>query len=94
MKSVREILSDFDWDKRKYITKEFQDYGYRLAEQLNDLRHKALYIKLAKEMPRAMLEEALSFVKSASKVKSRAKLFMWKLEELRKEGKGKLNKLN
>ncbi|HUW22355.1 MAG TPA: hypothetical protein VMW41_06865 [Candidatus Bathyarchaeia archaeon] len=84
MQSIKSILGDFDWDKKKYISREFQDYGYRLAEQLHDLSHKALYIKLAKELPRVMLEEALNFVKDAPNVKSRAKLFMWKLKELKK----------
>jgi len=87
--SVRDVLSDFDWDKDKYISREFQDYGYRLAEELNDLKHKALYIKLAKELPRAMLEEARNFVKDAKSVKNPARLFMWKLTELRKEKKKK-----
>ncbi len=86
--SVRDILGGFDWDEKKYISKEFQDYGYRLAEELNDLKHKALYIKLAKELPRPLLEEARSFVKDASNVRSRAKLFMWKLGELKREKKG------
>ncbi|MBN1263634.1 MAG: hypothetical protein JW991_04735 [Candidatus Pacebacteria bacterium] len=84
MFSLNDILKDFDWDKKKYISKEFQDYGYRLAEALNDLKHKALYIKLAKETPRGLLEEALNFVKGADKVKSRGRLFMWKLKELKK----------
>lgn len=84
MQSLGDILHDFDWDKKKYISQEFQDYGYRLAEKLYDLEHKALYIKLAKEFPRSVLESALSFVKDANNVKSRAKLFMWKLKELKK----------
>ena len=87
MQSIQAVLANFDWDKRKYIAHEFQDYGYRLAEQLHDLKHKALYIKLAKNHPRQMLEEALNFVKGASNVKSRARLFMWKLKELKKEEK-------
>lgn len=87
VQSVGDILADFDWGKKKYIAYEFQDYGYRLAEQLGDLEHKALYIKLAKEMPRGILEEALNFVKGASEVRSKPKLFMWKLEELKKEKK-------
>jgi len=36
--------------KNKYISREFQDYGYRLAEELNDLKRVALYIKYAKEL--------------------------------------------
>lgn len=85
--AIGDVLKDFDWDEKKYISREFQDYGYRLAEELNDLKHKALYIKLAKELPRAILEEARSFVKDASNVKNPARLFMWKLTELRKKKK-------
>lgn len=85
MQPMGDILKDFDWDKKKYITREFQDYGYRLAEELGDLKHKSLYIKLAKELPRKLLEEARTFVKDASNVKSPGKLFMWKLSELKKE---------
>lgn len=83
---IRDILSDFDWDEDKYISREFQKYGYDLAEELNDLKHKALYIKLAKELPRALLEEARNFVKDARNVQNPAKLFMWKLNQLRKAG--------
>ena len=82
--SIGDILKNFDPEEKKYISREFQDYGYRLAEELRDLRHKALYIKLAKETPRALLEEARNFVKDAANVKSRARLFMWKLKELKK----------
>jgi len=86
---IGDVLKDFDWDKKKYISREFQDYGYRLAEELSDLKHKALYIKLAKELPRKILEEARNFVKDASNVKNPARLFMWKLAELRKKKKKK-----
>lgn len=86
---IGDVLKDFDWDKDKYISREFQKYGYELAEELSDLKHKALYIKLAKELPRAILEEARNFVKDASNVKNPARLFMWKLAELRKKKKKK-----
>lgn len=85
LQSVGDILSKFKRDEDKYISREFQKYGYDLAKELNDLKHKALYIKLAKETPRALLEEARNFVKDAGKVRSRGKLFMWKLKELRDE---------
>lgn len=89
MQLIGDILKDFDWDKKKYISREFQDYGYRLAEELNDLEHKALYIKLAKELPRRILEEARNFVKSAYGTRNQAKLFMWRLGQLKKEQKQK-----
>ncbi len=84
-KLVGDILKKFDKDEDKYISREFQKYGYDLAEELGDLKHKALYIKLAKEGPRGFLEAARSFVKDAYNVKSKPKLFMWKLSELKKQ---------
>lgn len=87
MKSIGQILADFDPLEDKYISYEFQKYGYDLAVELGDLKHKALYIKLAKEEPRALLEQARNFVKDAGKVKSKARLFMWRLQQLKKERK-------
>ncbi len=69
-----------------YITREFQDYGYRLAVKLNDMEHKGLYIKMAKEEKRSVLERALRFVID-SKARSKAKLFMWKVKQLREQEK-------
>ena len=79
-------------DKKKYISQEWQDYAYRLAVALDDLKNKSLYMKLAKETPRAWLEEAKNFVKDAYEVKSKARLFMWKLKEIRKEKKNEKKK--
>ena len=67
-------------DKGGYITQEFQDFGYRLAVELNDLEHKSLYIRMAKQVDRLLLERALSFV-SDSQARSKAKLFMWKVKK-------------
>lgn len=66
----------------KYITREFQDFGCRIAEELADPKHTALYIKLAKEKPRALLEEALRWVSDYPEARNKGKLFMWKLKEL------------
>ncbi|OGY26661.1 MAG: hypothetical protein A2Z11_00535 [Candidatus Woykebacteria bacterium RBG_16_43_9] len=65
---------------------EFQEYGIWLSEQLHDRRHKALYIKLAKEKPRPRLEIARLFaIDYPTKSVNRGRLFMWKLVELEKE---------
>lgn len=82
---LKDILVSFNPLKDKYISAEFQKYGYDLAMELGDPEHKALYIKLAKETPRGILEAARNFVKDASKVKSRARLFMWKLKQIKEE---------
>lgn len=70
-------------DSAKYISHEFQNYGYRLAVDLDDLAHKSLYIRLAKTMPRQILEQARSFAVDAEHAKSKARLFMWKMKEIR-----------
>lgn len=86
------VLKDYKLeDKGGYITREFQDYGYRLAMELGDEKHKALYIKLAKTADRRLLEKALSFVKDAG-AKNPGALFMWKLQQLRVEEQVKRNK--
>ncbi len=86
---IGDILQKFNPVEDKYISREFQKYGYDLAEELGDIEHKSLYIKLAKQLPRPLLERARYFVKDAGNVKSRPKLFMWKVSQLKKELKGK-----
>lgn len=85
--TVGDILQKFVKDEDKYISREFQKYAYELAKELNDLTHKSLYMRLAKNTPRGLLDTARNFVKDASSVKSRARLFMWKLSQLKNEKK-------
>lgn len=87
MQSIRQILKKFDPQKDKYISREFQSYGIYLAEELDDYKHKSLYIKLAKTTHRSILEKALSFV-ADSNARNKGALFMWKLSQL-KAGKDK-----
>lgn len=84
MKSIRDILDEKKaGDKNKYISREYQDYGYRLATELSDLNHKSLYIRLAKTVDRAILETCRRFVID-SNADNKGALFMWKLKGLRK----------
>lgn len=85
MQKVGTILKSFNPMEDKYISREFQAYGVYLSEMLDDYKHKALYIRLAKTVPRAILEKALSFVKD-SNARNKARLFMWKMKELRTAG--------
>ncbi len=87
--NVLEGVLDKLEERKKYIKKEFQAYGLKLAEELNDWENKSLYIKLAKNTPRHLLEKAFYFVKDQpkGKVRSKAKLFMWKLKQLKDEKK-------
>jgi hypothetical protein len=93
MQSIKDVLKSAKqkeiFDKHKYVTKEFQDYGYRIASKLGETKNVSLYIKLAKEKPRALLDQAFSFAIDYPNAKNRGKLFMWKLTELEKERKTK-----
>ncbi len=82
VQQIGDILSRFNPLEDKYISREFQSYGIYLAESLDDYKHKALYIRLAKTVPRAILEKALSFVKDAN-AKNKGRLFMWKMKKLK-----------
>ncbi|MBI2465593.1 hypothetical protein HYV64_05620 [Candidatus Shapirobacteria bacterium] len=79
-------LSETLKQRKKYIKNEFQAFGLQLAEELDDWKNKSLYIRLAKKTDRKLLESALYFVKdhSPKAVRSPARLFMWKLKELKK----------
>lgn len=83
MKSLKQLLGDKQVVKNKYVSREWQDYGYRLARELGDEAHTSLYIKLAKTEKREVLEQARRFVIDSNADKKGA-LFMWKMKELRK----------
>jgi hypothetical protein len=85
MQKVGDIINKYKLeDTDKYVSREFQKYAYDLANELGDMAHKSLYMKLAKETPRILLEKARSFVKDAQNARSKGRLFMWKLGELKK----------
>ena len=78
-------LSETLAKRKKYIKNEFQAYGLQLAEELDDWKNRSLYIRLAKNTDRQILERARYFVKdhSPNQIRTPYKLFMWKLKELR-----------
>lgn len=83
MKKLSKIIDEIKYkDRPKNLYKEFQVFGVYLAESLEDTKHYSLYIKLAKQVERALLEETLSFVKNYLGAKSKAKVFMWRLKQM------------
>lgn len=84
MQKIGDTLKKYQLDdKNKSVSREFQLYAYDLAVELDDLAHKSLYMRLAKITPRGLMESARSFVKDASNARSKGKLFMWKLKQLK-----------
>lgn len=85
MKPVKQVIQEVKFkDRPKNLSREFQVYGVFLAERLQDTKHYSLYIKLAKELDRKILEEALNFTKGYLGARNKARVFMWKLQQLRK----------
>ena len=72
-----------DSDKQRRISREWQDYAYRLALELDDKAHTSLYMRLCKNTARPILEEARVFVKGAVNAKNKGRLFMWNVGELK-----------
>ena len=99
MDSIKKVLKHFNPFEDKYVSREFQMFGVMLSEKLDDEKHKGMYIKMARDIPRSVLEEALRFV-SASNARNRVGLFMWKLKEMggfkakvkRQKAKGQVSK--
>ena len=96
MKSIGDVLRELhDKDSGKYLKYEWQLYAYNLANWLGDEKRMSMYMKLAKNEKRETLQLAWDFVKE-SNAKSRPRLFLWKLTQLKKEQseKEKLGKAN
>jgi len=91
MQSVKDILKKFNPMEDKYVSREFQTFAIHLSKKLADERRKSLYMKLAKTIPRAILEEALRFVID-SNARNKAALFMWRLKELNAFSKKSIDK--
>lgn len=85
--SIQKLLQQYQvGTSGKYISQEFQDYAYRLAMDLSgseDRQTISMCMRLVKTKPRALLEQAQSFVKDAQ-ARNKVALFLWKLKELEK----------
>ncbi len=89
--SVQALFEKYQVESKPgYISQEFQDFGYRLALELDDLDRVSLYMRLAKVENRGILEQALSFVSDAN-ARNKARLFMWKMKQLKDSKEAKTN---
>ena len=75
--------------RQKYVHMEYQAYGLELAKELGDWKNRSIYIRLAKNTDRQILEQARYFVKDQNPgaIKTPYKLFMWKLKLLKEASK-------
>lgn len=86
--SITNILDKYELDesKQKRISREWQDYAYRLAVALDDTAHTPIYMRVVKNNPRELIEKAKTFVMDAG-ARSKGKMFMWKLKQIKEEEK-------
>lgn len=91
MNELSELIKSKKIIRNPRNTYEYQAYGNKLAEDLNDLPHRALYIRMAKNEDRNLMEMARIYVMSQEKATTKGKLFMWKMKQLKD---AKLVKLN
>lgn len=88
LSSSKDILSTYNFlspqEKKKHAHFEFQAFAYRLAHDLNDLVNLRIYLRLAKNMERSLMERAYSYAID-SNTDNKAKVFLWKLKEIRKQ---------
>src|SRR3989344_7956075 len=84
--SMTNILDKYELDetKQKRISREWQDYAYRLAVALDDTAHTPIYMRIVKSNPRELIEKAKSFVMDAG-ARSKGKMFMWKLKQIKED---------
>jgi hypothetical protein len=85
VKSAKELLLDYDILKdgdTQAPRHEFQSYAYRLAYDLNDLENLKIYMRLAKNIERTLLEQAYAYAIDTD-TKNKAKIFFWKVKDLR-----------
>ena len=90
------ILDKYELDetKQKRISREWQDYAYRLAVALDDTAHTPIYMRVVRDTPRELVERAKSFVMDAG-ARSKGKMFMWKLKQIKEEERSsvRINKI-
>ncbi len=66
----------------RHINTPEQLRALQLATALDDQKNKTIYLSLCKKLQPGLIEEAFSFVID-SQAESKAKLFMWKIKQLR-----------
>lgn len=96
IKTAKELLASYnvlESDKKRHAHHEFQAFAYKLAHDLNDLEHLRIYMRLARNVERSLMERAYSYAYDA-RSDNKGKIFFWKIKELRKEYSDAINSEN
>ncbi len=78
---------------KRHAAHEFQAFAYKIAADFNDLENLRIYLSVLKNVERLIVEKAYSFsIDSTSE--NKAKVFFWKIKQLRKEFEDYKNSTN
>jgi hypothetical protein len=95
--TAKELLASYnvlDADKKQnHAHHEFQAFAYRLAHDLRDMENLKIYMRLARNVERSLMERAYSYALDAN-TDNKGKVFFWKVKELRKEYRDIINMKN
>lgn len=81
--NLQQIVEEIN-ARRNHIHYPFQELGVMLSEKLFDTRHKALYMKIAKNEEQELVMDALNYVLASKDISGNlGPLFMWKLKEIK-----------
>ncbi len=86
MEQIRQLIKSKQLVRGSAVPRmkyEFQAYGQRLAREMGETAKEALYMKLAKEGDRSLLEQAREHVLYSQNVRNKGALFMYKLKQLK-----------
>ncbi len=78
---------------KRHAAHEFQAFAYKIAADFNDVENLRIYLSVLKNVDRLIVEKAYSYTID-SKSDNKAKVFFWKIKQLRKEFEDYKNSTN
>jgi hypothetical protein len=78
---------------KRHAAHEFQAFAYKIAADFNDLENLRIYLSVLKNCERIIVEKAYSYTID-SRSENKAKVFFWKIKQLRKEFEDYKNSTN
>lgn len=98
MQSAKQLLNakfsgEESQKSKRHAAHEFQAFAYKIAADFKDLENLRIYLSVLKNCERIIVEKAYSFTID-SRSENKAKIFFWKIKQLRKEFEDYKNQSN
>lgn len=98
MQSAKQLLNakfsgEESQKSKRHAAHEFQAFAYKIAADFKDIENLRIYLSVLKNCERIIVEKAYSFTID-SRSENKAKIFFWKIKQLRKEFEDYKNQSN